>query len=183
MGLKFVQPIRNLDKLDEVKTELKKISKRNYIIFLIGINLGRRVSDIVTLKAKHLRNRDRLVIKEKKTGKETYLIIPAVLKSELSEYLKSFKDEDYIFPRRYSENKPISAKRVYQIMKKVANICGLDNIGTHSMRKTFGYHHYKAFRDVAQLMIIFNHDDQSTTLRYIGIEQDTIDNSMKKFGL
>lgn len=181
--MKFVQPIRSLDKLEEVKSALKKTSLRNYMIFMVGINLGRRVSDIVTLKAKHLRNRDRLVIKEKKTGKETYILIPATLKTELGEYLKTFGDEQYIFRSRQFENRPISPKRVYQIMKKVANFCGLDNIGTHSMRKTFGYHHYKAFRDVAQLMMIFNHDDQKTTLRYIGIEQDTIDKSMKKFGL
>lgn len=181
--MKFVQPIRNPDKIEEVKNFLKSISLRNYMIFVIGINLGRRVSDIVSLKAGQLRNKDRLIIKERKTGKETYLLIPTTLQKDLKEYLKQFRDEQYIFPSRQGSNTPMSRKRVYQILKKAARHCKLDNIGTHSMRKTFGYFHYQAFRDVAQLMLIFNHDDQRTTLRYIGIEQDQIDASMKKFGL
>jgi integrase len=181
--MKFVQPIRDLNKIEEVKFALENNSLRDYMVFMIGINLGRRVSDIVNLKAKQLRDRDRFIIKEKKTGKETYLLIPVTLQKDLKNYLKKFKDDDYIFPSRQGRNIPISPKRVYQILKRAANICNLDNIGTHSMRKTFGYFHYQAFKDVAQLMLIFNHDDQRTTLRYIGIEQDQIDASMRKFGL
>jgi integrase len=181
--MKFVQPIRDKYKIEQVKEVLRERSIRDYMIFLVGINLGRRVSDIVRIKAKHLRNRDRFIIREKKTGKETYLVVPYTLQKELKEYLKNFKDDDYIFRSRQGKNVPLSPKRVYQIMKLAAEKCGLDNIGTHSMRKTFGYWHYDEFKDVAQLMLIFNHDNQRTTLRYIGIEQDQIDASMKKFGL
>jgi integrase len=180
--LKFVQPIRSLEKIEEVKVVLKEMGMRNYIVFMIGINLGRRVSDIVTLKAKDLKNKDYLIIKEKKTGKETYLLIPGTLKKDLIEYLKEFKDDEYIFPSRQGKSH-ISPKRVYQFLRMAAKKCKLENIGTHSMRKTFGYFHYKAYKDVAMLMIIFNHDDQTTTLRYIGIEQDMVNESLKKFGL
>ena len=68
--MKFVQPIRNLDKIEEVKEFLKNGNIRNYIIFMIGINLGRRISDSVNLKAGQLRDRDRLIIKERKTERE-----------------------------------------------------------------------------------------------------------------
>ena len=155
--MKFVQPIRDTGKLEEVKNVLKEKSFRNYIIFMVGINLGRRVSDIVHLKAKQLRNKDRLIIKEKKTGKETYILIPTTLKKDLEIYLRQFKDDDYIFPSRQGSNIPMSAKRVYQILKSVAAKCKLDNIGTHSMRKTFGYFHYKSFKDIGELMLILNH--------------------------
>ncbi|MBO8430908.1 site-specific integrase, partial [Spirochaetes bacterium] len=57
------------------------------------------------------------------------------------------------------------------------------NIGTHSMRKSFGYHHYKQFKDVAMLQMIFNHSSPQITLRYIGINQDQIDNSYRQFEL
>jgi len=49
---------------------------------------------------------------------------------------------------------------------------GLDEVGTHTMRKTFGYWHYKEFGDVADLQQLFNHSSQSVTLRYIGIAQE-----------
>ncbi|MEC0414793.1 site-specific integrase, partial [Bacillus subtilis] len=35
--------------------------------------------------------------------------------------------------------------------------------------------------DVAMLQEIFYHSDQRTTLRYIGINQDAMNNAMKKF--
>lgn len=56
------------------------------------------------------------------------------------------------------------------------------NIGTHSMRKSFGYHHYKQFKEVAMLQMI-NHSTPAVTLRYIGIEQDEINNSYRQFEL
>ena len=57
------------------------------------------------------------------------------------------------------------------------------NVGTHTMRKTFGYHHYQKFKDVAILQKIFNHSSPQVTLRYIGIEQDQIDESYTNFVL
>jgi site-specific recombinase XerD len=51
-----------------------------------------------------------------------------------------------------------------------------ESIGCHTLRKTFGYHAYKAGVDLTLLQSIFNHSAQSVTLRYIGIIQDDIDN-------
>ena len=48
------------------------------------------------------------------------------------------------------------------------------NIGTHSLRKTFGYHYYRETHDVATLMKLFNHSKEETTLIYIGIASDEI---------
>lgn len=48
------------------------------------------------------------------------------------------------------------------------------------MRKTFGYHYYKKTKDVALLMDLFNHSSQSVTLRYIGINQDVMNESIIK---
>ena len=49
------------------------------------------------------------------------------------------------------------------------------------MRKTFGYHHYKQFKDAVILQKIFSHSTPQITLRYIGIEQDQIDYSYSDF--
>ena len=65
--------------------------------------------------------------------------------------------------------------------KKLLNIP--DRIGTHSLRKTFGYHHYKQFDNIELLQKIFNHSYSAITLRYIGIEQDIIDESYMNFYL
>ncbi len=60
---------------------------------------------------------------------------------------------------------------------------GLKEIGTHTLRKTFGYHFYKETKDVALLQNIFNHSAPSVTLRYIGINQDIIDKAIDNFSL
>lgn len=59
----------------------------------------------------------------------------------------------------------------------------LGNVGTHTLRKTFGYHFYTQFKDVVALQKIFNHKDQKETLIYIGIQQDELDSKMIKFNL
>ncbi|GKS12930.1 hypothetical protein YDYSY3_39300 [Paenibacillus chitinolyticus] len=56
-------------------------------------------------------------------------------------------------------------------------------IGTHTLRKTFGYHFYKRYKDVALLQQIFNHSAPSITLRYIGINQDIMDQAINGFHL
>ncbi|MDI6508921.1 tyrosine-type recombinase/integrase, partial [Bacillus wiedmannii] len=78
-------------------------------------------------------------------------------------------------------DKPITKVQAYRILNNCADMVGLENIGTHSMRKTFGYHYYKKTKDVAYLMTIFNHASQEVTKRYIGITQDEIDASMQGF--
>ena len=62
---------------------------------------------------------------------------------------------------------------------KKANIEG--NFGTHTLRKTFGYHFYKQFKDIVMLQKILNHSHPSITLRYIGIDEDEIFNCYMKF--
>ena len=69
----------------------------------------------------------------------------------------------------------------YQILRDAGEHIGLTNIGTHSMRKTFGYHHYRKNQNVGILMELFNHSSPDITLGYIGFKQDELDNSMLNF--
>ncbi|PFH99668.1 site-specific integrase, partial [Bacillus thuringiensis] len=79
--------------------------------------------------------------------------------------------------------KPITRIQAYRIMNAAAEKVGLDEIGTHTLRKTFGYHYYQKTKDVVMLQTIFNHSAPSITLRYIGIQQDEIDKSLEDFSL
>jgi site-specific recombinase XerD len=60
---------------------------------------------------------------------------------------------------------------------------GQEEIGTHTLRKTFGYHFYKKTKHVAMLQDIFNHSAPIVTKRYIGISQDEIDQAIDEFSL
>ena len=45
-----VEPIREIDKINLIKQILKKNGRRNYLLFVMGINCGLRISDILKLK-------------------------------------------------------------------------------------------------------------------------------------
>ena len=64
--MKFVEPIRDKRKIKQVKSILKKTGFRNYLMFLLGINSGLRISDILKLKVKDVKNVDFIEIKEQK---------------------------------------------------------------------------------------------------------------------
>ncbi|ATF14055.1 hypothetical protein A616_19380 [Brevibacillus brevis X23] len=78
---------------------------------------------------------------------------------------------------------PITRVRSYQIINGTAAKLGLTEIGCHTMRKTFGYFFYKKTRDIATLQMIFNHSHPQITLRYIGINQDLMDEAVDSFSL
>lgn len=184
--MKIVQPIRDKNKIDEMKTELKKKGSRDYLLFITGINTGLRISDIIKLKVSDVLNEDGTVkshicIIEKKTTKRKRFKINDKLSREFAEYCKNLKMTDYLFSSRKGNNKPITRIQAYRLLNTVALKIKLEEIGTHTLRKTFGYWFYKKTKDIAMLQKLFNHSSPSITLAYIGIEQDEIDEAYEDF--
>jgi len=182
--MKYVQPIREMDLIEKLKVIFKKQNYRNYFLFIFGINSGLRISDILRLKVSDVRNKTHVVIIEKKTGKEKRFKLNTNLQTEVKEYISNMSNDEYLFtPVNGKSKKPISREMAWIILNKAAKELGLEEIGTHTLRKTFGYHFYQKTKDVALLQNIFNHSSPSVTLRYIGINQDIIDNALDEFNL
>lgn len=178
--MNFVQPIRDPEKIDAVKHFFKSKCERNYMLFVIGINTGLRISDILQLKVGDLRDHH-IRLRETKTRKQKMIRITPTLKRELNRYLDGREDYEYIFQSRVGQNKPIGRSMAYKILREAADAYNLVDIGTHTLRKTFGYHFYLQTKDVAMLQELFNHSSPHITLRYIGINQDSMDKAMSKF--
>ena len=66
-------------------------------------------------------------------------------------------------------------------MKQIQERFKLDNLGTHTLRKTFGFHYYNQTGDIATLMQMFNHSKEEVTLRYIGITQEKMNEARRNF--
>lgn len=182
--MNYVQPIRDISKIEEIKNILKRKNYRDYFLFTFGINCGLRISDILNLKVKHVKGQSHITLKEKKTGKAKRLRINNSLQNEISQYVKGMNDGDYLFPSRNGQGiKPITRVRAYMILNEAARVAGISEIGTHTLRKTMGYHFYQRTKDVALLQEIFNHSAPSITMRYIGINQDIIDSALDDFSL
>ena len=180
--MELVQPIRDKEKLEEIKDLLKRKSLRDWFLFVLGLNSGLRISDLLPLKVKDVRDRSHIIIVEEKTEKSKRFKINSTLRNAVDEYTKGMDDEAYLFPSRKGY-KHITRIQAYRILNDAARKVGLEEIGTHTLRKTFGYHFYKKTKDVAMLQKLFNHSAPSVTLRYIGIEQDEMDDAIDDFGL
>ena len=154
------------------------------MLFTAGINTGLRISDLLKLKVSDVKNQDHVVIKEQKTGKAKRFLINGCFKKHIEPYIRTMSDYDYLFSSRKGYNEPITRTQAYRIINAACRKTGIkDSIGTHTLRKTFGYHHYQQFKDVAVLQDILNHSAPSVTLRYIGINDDMKDRTIAEFAL
>lgn len=181
--MNYVQPIRDMETIQKMKNELLKGGLRNYMLFNIGINTGLRVSDILNLKVVDVKDKTHITINEQKTGKPKRILINSNLKKDIDQYIYNMTKDEILFKSRKGDNKPLSRVQAYRILNKAANNLSLSEIGTHTMRKTFGYWHYKIYKDIAILQNIFNHSSPSITLRYIGINDDIKDKTIEQFYL
>jgi len=186
-----VQPLRTAEEIENMKFAIKRgnkgtpkrqeLAERDLLIFLVGINTGLRVNDIVKLKVGDVRGKDSFIIFEGKTNKKRTVNI-SMIKNEIEAYTTGKRSDEYLFKSQKGD-KPITTTQVYRILSNAADFIGYDYVGTHTMRKTFGYHHYKQFKDVAILQEIFNHSAPSITKRYIGIREDEINDTLNGFRL
>lgn len=180
-----VEGIKDKKVLKDVLNELNKgkNAKRNILIFKLGITTGLRISDIIKIKIEDVKGKTEFELIEQKTNKKRKVYLHQVL-TELTEYLNILDiDGNWLFPNYWDSSKHITSNQYYKLLQKVAKELEIDYLGTHSMRKTFGYWYYKEYKDVATLMTIFNHSSPSITLKYIGITDEEIKNSLKNFSI
>lgn len=177
---RFIDPIRNKQDIEnaseylrlqiaEARTKNQKIiATRNRMLFILGINLGLRVSDLVPcgsdagnqsegLKWKHIFENDmetfktRSGKKEQKTGKQRNLYLNEKCRQAVSDYIKAAQPvlsaNGYVFVsnRKNADGsyKAITDECISQIIKKTLSACKVEgHFGTHTLRKTYAYQYY-----------------------------------------
>lgn len=184
-----VEPIKKLKDIEKAKQFLRgKSSKRDYCLFVVGINIGLRASDLVQIRIGNIIDDNGKFLEssslyEKKTGKFKEFTLNSSSKEAIKLYLDSLEDykpDDFLFKSRKGDNNSITEAHIHKVVKTLLrelNIKG--NYGSHTLRKTFAYHIYIKEIDtnpgiIQTLQRILNHSSQSTTLRYIGITKEVI---------
>lgn len=182
--MEFVQPIRDRKQIESMKKQLRGSENglRNHCLFVLGINSGLRVSDLLSLSITDVidekgKVRDRISIRESKTGKNKDFPIGNSAKKAIMEYISSRSDysrNEALFVSRKGGR--LSRNQAWKILSDCATSIGMkDKIGTHTLRKTFGYHAYMMGTDITRIQKLLNHSAPSITLAYIGITQDELD--------
>lgn len=185
--MEFVQPIREKRQIDAMKRQLRgnEYGLRDVCLFTLGINSGLRVSDLLTLTVGHVvdtsrKPLDRITLRERKTGKAKSFPISATAARAINEYLATRPDagsDDPLFLSRKSKGRGhLQRAQAYKIINDAARAIGIkEAIGTHTLRKTFGYWAYKDGKDITLIQKLLNHASPAVTLAYIGITQDELD--------
>ncbi|WP_129600365.1 site-specific integrase [Anaerophilus nitritogenes] len=178
-----VEPIRDKSKIQDVKIYLRGKDIRSYAMFIVGINVALRITDLLSLKWKDVFKENKKTFKdveiyEGKTNKYRKIKLNKSARKalkELSESMEYIHMENFIFKSREGENKPITRQQALNILKDASNSVGVrENIGTHSLRKTWGYHAWKTGFNPAIIMETLNHSNLAITKRYLGIQQDDV---------
>lgn len=184
--MKDVQPIKTKESLEKMQWALKRhCSERDYILFTLGCETGLRVGDLLKLTTKQViqlksRKEKVLKVKEGKTDKIRSINIKNCY-DEVYTYANQLKSE-WLFPSRKGD-KAISPTQAYRQLNKAGEWAEITGIGNHTLRKTFGYHFYRATKDVAMLQRILNHSHPEITLRYIGITDEETNDVLNSFSV
>jgi len=187
--MEFVEPIREKAKILAMKRVLFS-NPRDYLLFVLGINSGLRISDLLKIKVKHvIDDRGKLrsfhELRESKSGKAKKYRFNKNAQKALEDYLKNFdgSPDDVLFMSRKG-SKAITPQHAWHVLSQAAKTVGIkERIGTHTLRKTFAYHLYSGGTDLSLLQKLLNHSSPSVTLRYIGITQDQMDREVEGLNL
>jgi integrase len=175
--MESVEPIRSKKQINAMKGYLKNQNLRDYLLFVLGINSGLRISDLLSLTIDDVKETDRVIIREKKTGKPKDFPLADRCKKVIQEYLADIQEGNGWLFKSQRGDYPISRIQAYRIINKAARAIGIkEAIGTHTLRKTFGYWAHKNGADITKIQKLLNHSTPEITLAYIGITRDELDN-------
>lgn len=178
-----VQPIRTAEQhykfIEALRMASPKTAERNVLLYNLGISTGLRISDLVKLRIEEVRGRSSVHIYEGKTKKPRTIYLDSVM-VDIADYLAGLPEEEgYLFASEKGGH--ISTTQAYRALTKAADLLGWDWIGTHTLRKTYGYQYYKTYNNIVDLCEIFNHSSQAVTRRYIGLREEELGETQRKF--
>ncbi|WP_051931594.1 tyrosine-type recombinase/integrase [Clostridium sp. KNHs214] len=182
-----VEPIKNTKDIKKIMQYLDgKKNKRDLMLFAVGISVGLRAGDLLSLKWHDILDDkgnivNTVTIIEEKTDKKREFTLNNTAKKGIKTYLDSMNNDinysDYVFSSQKGGALTVgSAHKIVKTTLRELNIKG--NYGTHSLRKTWAYHQYINNSDnpmvLPYLQQMLNHSSQAVTLRYIGITKEVI---------
>jgi integrase len=172
-----VDPIKSKKDIAAIKKILAD-KPRDLALFAVGINTNLRASDLLRITAGMVRGRkpgDDIELREQKTSKLRRITLNKACIDAIQALLASreYKDSDNLFQGQRGTLTVPSINRLVKGWCRVINLRG--NYGSHTLRKTWGYHQRVTFgTDIPTLMVCFNHSTQRQTLDYLCIQPEEI---------
>lgn len=179
------EPIKDLNDIAKIKAVLNKPkTKKYYVLFMTGIYVGLRISDLLRLKVKDVQT-GYVRMHETKTRKAKDFVINPKLLPLLHAWIaeQKLKEDDFIFfanRKDGTKNKAIDKSQAFRKIREAVREAGVDiHYSNHTLRKTCAHHAYKNNgEDLTKIQYLLNHSSQAVTMRYIGLDQESIDETL-----
>jgi len=155
---------------------------RLYTFLHVGFNTAVHISDLLELCVEHFlddhqRIRRRFLIKKQKRGIQQEVVVNDSIQETFEEYLTEYPEissdiDHFVFFNTKAKNfmQPIRHGQAWKVLTTIHQEVGLcGSYGTHSLRKTCGYHARLQGVDLALIMHKLNHESIATTKRYLSI--------------
>lgn len=150
---------------------------RNYILLLIGVNVGARISDLLEFTPRNFAG-GRCEYKAHKTGKLVRYTIDEAIYKDIRAYVEEFQlsTNAFLFQatgRKLSGDR-ISRQQAWNEIHRIAKAACIEYcVGTHSLRKSYGRWLYDAGMNLSDVAALLQHNDPIVTLRYICIDSES----------
>lgn len=175
-----VEPIRDRDAIARIKAQLAD-NPRDLCLFTLGINTAYRANELLSIsvgQVAHLGPGDRLDLKQSKNNRYRATTLNAAVTGSIATWLAVHPDPRPDAPLFYSkkDRKALLVSTLSRMVKTWCRDAGLrGNYGSHTLRKTWGYHQRKTFGTHTVLLTwAYGHASEAQTLEYLCIQSEEI---------
>ena len=160
---------------EEGRKHTFRASEQLAVILKTEAVLGIRIGDVLNLRLNDIvkdgKGR-RLNIVEEKTGKSRTFAVPKEVYAMLYDFMadNNRKKSDLLFVTGKDGNRKVTERAVQKSLKIVADYLGIENVSTHSFRKTFARNIYEDNGcNIELVRQALQHSSVVVSQRYIGV--------------
>lgn len=154
-------PIKDEKIIEQIKEKYRSNGDfQQLLIFLLSINTGLRVNEVLSLKVKDVKNKTSLILKNG---------ISVTLSDEIhdliNEQVKNKKLNDWLFVTKFDNQ--MARVQVHRKFREICDELGYTFYSIISWSKTFAYFYYQKTKDIGFLQWFFNQSSAEMALDYI----------------
>lgn len=157
---------------------LAALMPQNRLAVEVALATGLRISDVLEMKTDQLRNkngelgnRNKITVRELKTGKNRRVYLP----NELLHRMTRIAGRHYVFEGRLSPKKHRTRQAVAKDMQRARKILRTKKlvVSPHTARKIWAVEQTKTGKDILKLQKMMNHSDPAITMIYAMADEIT----------
>ncbi|PLR96882.1 tyrosine-type recombinase/integrase [Bacillus sp. T33-2] len=177
--MEYVEAFKDIKHINAIKKYLKNHSDRDYVLFVLGINTGLKIGQMLQLKVSDVLDKENQIksyclLPPTDDSRDRQIYLNAKTRTALKHYISStgLTADDFLFLSAKTKQ-PISRQQAHRIIHQAVDALGIEGkYGATSMRKTFGYHAYKKGVSISLIQKHFHHATPSETMKYLGISKE-----------